>query len=37
MDSNTFLLLFGLDPEQFERAGTAVEALDGGGWALPSA
>ena len=34
MDSNTFLLLFGLSPEQFERIGTAVETLDGGGWAL---
>ena len=34
MDSNTFLLLFGLDPEQFERVGTAVETLDGGCWAL---
>lgn len=34
MDSNTFLLLFGLDPSQFERIGVVVESLDGGGWAL---
>lgn len=34
MNSNTFLPLFGLDPEQFESLCTAVETLDGGGYAI---